>query len=88
MFFDTPSIFAWIIGILAVFFILKIFLKPIKWFLKLLFNGIFGGLMLSVINLLGGFAGIYIVVSPLASLLAGVLGIPGVLLVVTLQYLL
>ncbi len=88
MFFDGNSIFAYALGLILVFVICRIFIKPIGWILKLTFNGILGGLILTAVNFAGGFAGITIVISPLSALLAGLLGVPGVLLVALLQYLL
>ncbi len=86
MFFDSTSIFAYALGLVLVFVLCRIFIKPIKWILKLLINGILGGLILAAVNFVGGFAGITIVISPLSALLAGLLGVPGVLLVALLQY--
>ncbi len=88
MFFDGNSIFAYAFGLILVFIICRIFIKPIGWIFKLLLNGILGGLILAAVNFVGGFAGITIVISPLSALIAGVLGVPGVLLVALLQYLL
>ncbi len=86
MLFDGNSIFAYALGLVLVFVICRIFIKPISWVLKLIFNGILGGLILTAVNFVGGFAGITIVISPLSALLTGLLGVPGVLLVALLQY--
>ncbi len=88
MFFDGNSIFAYALGLVAVFVLCRIFIKPIGWVLKLCFNGILGGLILAAVNFVGGFAGITVVISPLSALLVGFLGVPGVFLVALLQYLL
>ena len=55
---------------------------------KLLTSSLLGGLILAAVNFMGGFAGFCVTISPLAALFAGTLGVPGVLLVVFLQYLL
>ncbi len=88
LFFDGNSIFAYALGLLLVFVICRIFIKPISWLFKLVFNGILGGLILAAVNFVGGFAGITIVISPLSAILTGLLGVPGVLLVALLQYIL
>lgn len=88
MFLDGSSILAYAIGLLLAFAICRIFIKPIKWLFKLLFNGILGGLILAAVNFVGGFAGITVMITPFSALLAGLLGVPGVLLVILLQYIL
>lgn len=82
------SVFAFIFGLIFLYILCRIFIKPIRWLLKLLLSGVFGGLMLAAVNLVGGFAGMYVAVTPIASLIAGLLGIPGIALVIALQYLL
>jgi inhibitor of the pro-sigma K processing machinery len=87
MMFDSSSIFAYAIGLVLIFVLCRIFIKPIKWMLHLLVNAAIGGLFLAAVNFAGGFAGITVVISPLSALLAGLLGVPGVFLVILLQYL-
>ena len=87
MMFDSSSIFAYAIGLVLIFVLCRIFIKPIKWMLRLFVNAAIGGLFLAAVNFAGGFAGITVVISPLSALLAGLLGVPGVLLVILLQYL-
>ena len=87
MMFDSSSIFAYAIGLVLIFVLCRLFIKPIKWMLRLLVNAAIGGLFLAAVNFAGGFAGITVVISPLSALLAGLLGVPGVLLVILLQYL-
>ena len=88
MLFDNASVFAYLIGLMAVLIFWRIFINPIKLLFKLFFNSILGGLILASVNLVGGFAGISITIGPLSALLAGVLGLPGVLLVILLEYML
>lgn len=87
MMFYSSSIFAYAIGLILIFVLCRLFIKPIKWMLRLLVNAAIGGLFLAAVNFAGGFAGITVVISPLSALLAGLLGVPGVLLVILLQYL-
>ncbi len=86
MHFDITSILAYAAGLVLMFVFCRIFIKPIKWLLKLLINGVLGGLILAAVNFVGGFAGITILINPLSALLAGLLGVPGVILVIILQY--
>ena len=88
MIFNTSSIVAYAVGLVLIFILCRIFIKPIKWVLKLLFNSILGGLILTALNFAGGFLGVSVSITPLTALLSGCLGIPGVFLVVILQYVL
>ena len=58
---------------LAILIIGKIFLFPIKLLLKLVLNTIIGGAIIYIINLI-------------TSLVVGILGIPGAILLVILQF--
>jgi inhibitor of the pro-sigma K processing machinery len=74
-----------IVAILAlvVFIILK---KPIKIIFKLILNTIIGFLALFVINYLGAFIGISIAVNWINAVIVGVLGVPGVALILLLKW--
>ncbi len=86
MHFDTTSIMSYAAGLVLMFVFCRIFIKPIKWIFKLVINGVLGGLILAAVNFVGGFAGITVIINPLSALLSGLLGIPGVILVIILQY--
>ncbi len=68
---------------LVVFIILK---KPIKIVFKLILNTIIGFLALFAINYLGSFIGISIAVNWINAVIVGVLGIPGVALILLLKW--
>lgn len=74
-----------IIAILAlvVFIILR---KPIKIIFKLILNTVIGFLALFVINYLGSFIGISIAVNWINAVIVGVLGVPGVALILLLKW--
>ena len=67
--------------------ILKILTKPICWIFKLLLNAAFGFVLLFLVNFFGDPVGIYIGVNFVNALVAGFLGVPGVILLVVLQFL-
>ena len=85
MAFDVTSILAYSAGLLLTVLFFRLFFRPLKWLLKVLLNGIIGGLILVAINLVGGFAGLTVIITPLSALLAGFLGIPGIALTMILQ---
>ena len=86
--FDTLSIIAYVVGLVLLYILCKIFIRPIRWLFKIVLNGIIGGLILAAINFIGGFAGLHIIINPLSALITGLLGVPGVVLIILLQFLL
>lgn len=68
------------------FIIGKIFIVPIKWIIKLIFNSILGALIIFAINLIGGIWGFHIGLNFLTAIMVGILGIPGAicLIIITL----
>lgn len=65
----------------------KIFRTPIKIALKVVINTLLGFVALILINYLGGFIDISIGVNWMNALVVGVLGVPGVALLLILQWL-
>lgn len=86
MVYDSMSILAYAIGLVMIYIVCKIFVKPLKWIFKLVLNAVIGGLILVTINFIGGFAGMNIIINPLTALITGFLGIPGIALIIILQY--
>ena len=68
--------------LLAIFLLFKIFGWSLKMFFKLLVNTIIGGVILILLNLVGGLIGFTVPITILSSLIVGVLGVAGVILVV------
>lgn len=79
---EIGAIGAFIIAILAIYFVGKIFTLPIRIIWKLIYNGVIGGIMLWIVNLIGGSFGFTIGINVMSALVAGFLGIPGVILLV------
>ena len=77
LFYLVALFLLYILGILLVW--------PIKKIVKLIFNGVLGGISLVLFNFIGGFFGIAIALNPLNAIIVGVLGLPGVALLLILQ---
>jgi len=75
-------------GILLLILLLRLLTKPIKWALKLLFSAILGFVGLALLNIVGSPIGIYLNINWFNVLVAGILGIPGVLLLLLFKYIL
>lgn len=70
----------------AVFIILKIFAWPIKKIVKMLINIAVGGLLLVLVNYVGAYFGFAIAINWISALIVGVLGIPGLIILVILHF--
>ena len=78
---------AYAFGLFLLYLIARLLLVPLKILLRLLYNGLVGGVVLWVVNLVGGYFGLFIPINPITALVAGFLGVPGVVLLVLLQFL-
>ncbi len=75
------------VAILVIGF-LKLFKKPMKFIFKLLLNTLFGFIALILINLVGSFIGVSIGINWINSFIVGIFGVPGVAVLLILQWLL
>ena len=73
------------LGLLIIFVVGKIFFKPIKFILKLILNSALGGMLIFIINLIGGAWGFHIGLNAVTAVAVGLLGIPAVVLILILQ---
>ncbi len=85
---ELSVILAYAAGLILLYFLGWILIIPIKYLVKLIINGVIGGILLILVNLLGGFVGINIAINPITAIIAGILGVPGVILLIVLQYIL
>ncbi|WP_129600578.1 pro-sigmaK processing inhibitor BofA family protein [Anaerophilus nitritogenes] len=85
---ELNILLAYAFGLILLYILGYILLIPIKLIMKFMYNGIVGGIMLVILNFIGGFFNLHIGINPMTALVAGFLGVPGVILMVVLQYLL
>ena len=67
---------------------LKVLRLPLKWAMKILTHMAMGFVSLIVLNYIGAFVGVTLTVNWLTALITGVLGTPGVILLLIIKYLL
>ncbi len=77
-----------LIPLLLLMFLLKLLVLPIRWFWKLFLNSGCGFLCLWLLNSISGFTGISFPINSVTALIAGFLGLPGILLLAILQWIL
>ena len=79
---------AYAVGLILLYVVGWILLIPLRWMIRVIWNGTLGGIMLFIINLIGGIWGIHLAINPFSAVFVGVLGIPGVILLLLLKYVL
>lgn len=85
---DLSSIVVIAAIVLAVILVLRLLAKPIKLIFKLLINTALGFVLLWLINFFGAGLGIALELTLFNAILVGLLGIPGVLLLLAIHFLL
>lgn len=74
-------------GILLIYLVFRLFSAPLRLAAKLLLHAVIGFVALFAVNLVGAAVGIALPLTWLNALIAGVLGVPGVILLIVLQLL-
>lgn len=82
------TLVAFLIGLVLLYFIGMLLVIPIRIIIKLIINGIIGGVILLLFNLVGGLFGAFIPINPLNAIIVGILGVPEVILLLILQFIL
>lgn len=82
---EINVILAYAVGLILLYTLGWILMKPIRLIIKMIWNGILGGIILVVLNIVGKYFGIIITVNPVTALIVGFLGIPGVILLILLN---
>lgn len=78
---ELNSILYALVGLIALFLIVKLF----KLSFKILFNGILGVVLLYLTNMLGSAFGLYIPINAVNAIIAGFLGVPGVIFLIVFR---
>lgn len=74
------SIFIGIIAVVVLYILLRLISVSAKTILKLVWNSIVGLIFLAIFNAIGSGFGLYLEMNLINSLIAGFLGIPGIIL--------
>lgn len=85
---DFNNMITFLACIIFIFIFGKLFIWPLKNILKLIINSILGGLFIYVINIIGMNFGFHIGLNLITSIIIGLLGLPGALLLITLKIIL
>ena len=82
---ETRSILIIVFCIGIILFFGKLFSKPIKFIIKLIINSCLGAFIIFVINLIGTSFNFHIGMNIINSIIVGILGIPGAVLLVIIK---
>lgn len=82
------NILALIVPVLLVFALLRLIALPVRLTVKILLNSACGFVCLWLLNWISGFTGIYFPINPVTAVIAGFLGLPGIVLLAAAQYIL
>ncbi len=84
---STASSVLMLVGtVLFAILAIKLITKPIRMLFKFLIHAAFGYLLLWLVNFLGAYVGVHIEPSLINTLIAGIGGIPGVVLLVLAKF--
>lgn len=84
---DANMILAFFFGILVIYILARLLYFPLRVFLRFLLNTIVGGLLLALFNVFGAIWGVQIGLNVVTALVVGMMGVPGVILLLILQHL-
>ena len=76
------------IAALLIFALLRLIVLPIRWGVKLLLNSGCGFICLFLLNSISGFTGLRFPINYVTAIIAGFLGLPGIVLLGLLQFVL
>ena len=81
---DNNILITFVVCIIAIFILGKIFAWPLKGIIKLIGNSTIGGIIIFLINIVGANFNFHIGLNIVTALVVGILGIPGAVLLIIL----
>ena len=84
---DLNTIIIYLACLIVLFIIGKIFYLPLKHIFKLLFNSVLGGVLIYIVNVIGGSFNFHIGLNIGTAIFTGILGVPGVVVLIFVKLL-
>ena len=84
---QSNNILVFLFGVILLIIIGRLYITPIKFILKILLNSAIGLAILFVINFFGKMIGLTIGINVITVLVSGILGVPGIVLMLMLKWL-
>ncbi|MGQ9497054.1 MAG: pro-sigmaK processing inhibitor BofA family protein [Desulfotomaculales bacterium] len=82
---DYKLVILGLCGLAGLYFLATFFFTPFRYLLRLFAWALLGTVLLVAVNLVGGLVGLHIAVNIFTILTAGILNVPGVVLLVLLR---
>ncbi len=82
---EPVTVLLYLLGFVLIFVTCRVFIKPIKWAIRLILGCMTGSFVMFVVNKLIASAGISFSINILTSVISGVLGIPGMIMTLVLS---
>ena len=79
------EVLGYLLGILVVTVVAGIYFAPVRFIIKLVLNSLVGGGALFIINKMFSHWGFFVGINPATCLVTGLLGVPGIVLLVILK---
>lgn len=76
---ESTTVFWYVAGVILLLIALQALARPIEICLKIVGNSIAGGLVLWLLNAVGGLVGFHLALNPASAAIVGLLGLPGLL---------
>lgn len=84
---EYNSIIAFVASLFFLFIFGKIFIVPLKIILRFMLNSLLGGVIIYIINIMGELINFHIGLNIITSIIVGLLGIPGAILIIAVKLL-
>ncbi len=85
---DWNVIAALIFGMFVLYFLSRLFYRPLKLIFRALLHIALGGVAIFLYNLVGTYWGLTVGLNVISSAIVGVMGLPGLAMLIGLQYIL
>lgn len=86
--YDLGIILAYTTGIMLIFMLSWIFIKPFKTIVKIILNSVLGAIIIFIFNSFSSITGILIGINVATALVIGALGVPGFITLLILKLIL
>jgi len=84
---DYTLALSFFFGLLLLYVLVRILYLPARWLFLVMYNGVIGGVILWLLNFAATPLGLRVAINPLTAVIAGFLGIPGVIFLIIISYL-
>lgn len=82
---NLTAAFWYAVGIIAALVFVQLFSRQLEMVARILGNSIAGGLVLWLLNAVGGYLGFHVALNPVSAGITGMLGIPGLVSLVLMR---